>query len=172
VAGIAPDCKNRTPPGAPGAKEYPDTWGSAIGLRASRRSPARHGADGLTSAMSDDREDLRIPPSDEELLKECRIETFRSGGPGGQHQNTTDSGVRLVHLPTGIRVVARTERSQLRNRRLALERLRKRLEEAQRKAPERVPSRVPEREKRKRLEEKRIKGEKKRLRRPPDPERD
>ena len=69
-----------------------------------------------------------IPDSDEELLAECRVETFRAGGPGGQHQNTTESGVRLVHLPTGVRVVARDERSQHRNRSLALERLRERLE--------------------------------------------
>ena len=58
------------------------------------------------------RPDLEIPDSDEQLLAECRVETFRAGGPGGQHQNATESGVRLVHLPSGLRAVAREERSQ------------------------------------------------------------
>ena len=43
-----------------------------------------------------------IPETDEELLSQCRVETFMSGGKGGQHQNRTESGVRLVHLPTGL----------------------------------------------------------------------
>ena len=58
---------------------------------------------------------------------ELRIETFRAGGPGGQHQNTTDSAVRVTHAPTGITVVSREERSQHRNRARALERLRAQL---------------------------------------------
>ena len=49
---------------------------------------------------------MNISADDESLLAECRLETFRAGGPGGQHQNTTDSGVRLTHLPTGISVTA------------------------------------------------------------------
>jgi ribosome-associated protein len=111
-----------------------------------------------------------IPDSDEDLLAECRVETFRSGGPGGQHQNTSDSGVRLVHEPTGIRVVARDERSQHRNRALALQRLRQRLEALNRRPTPRVPTSVPKREKRKRLEEKRRRGEVKRRRKPPEGE--
>jgi peptide chain release factor len=54
---------------------------------------------------------------------EVRFETLRAGGPGGQHQNKTESAVRAVHLPTGLVVVAREERSQGRNKALALERL-------------------------------------------------
>jgi peptide chain release factor len=57
------------------------------------------------------------------LPGDVRYETLRAGGPGGQHQNTTDSAVRIVHLPTGIRLTARNERSQHRNKALALERL-------------------------------------------------
>lgn len=54
---------------------------------------------------------------------DVRLETFRAGGPGGQHQNKTDSAVRAVHVASGLAVVAREERSQHRNRQLALERL-------------------------------------------------
>jgi len=109
-----------------------------------------------------------IPEMDEELLGQCRVEVFRSGGPGGQHQNTSETGVRLVHLPTGIRVVARDERSQHRNRSIALERLRRRLEERNRRTTPRVKTRVPAKEKRRRLEEKRRRCQTKRLRKPPD----
>jgi protein subunit release factor A len=116
------------------------------------------------------REAFDIPADDEALLAQCRVETFRAGGPGGQHQNVTESGVRLVHLPTGVRVVARDERSQHRNRALALERLREKLEELGREPKERIPTKVPKAKKRKRLEAKRRKGEKKRLRRPPEVE--
>jgi protein subunit release factor A len=113
---------------------------------------------------------LAVPADDEALLAQCRVETFRAGGPGGQHQNVTESGVRLVHLPTGIRVVAREERSQHRNRALALRRLRERLEKLRRRRKPRIPTGVPRAQKRKRLDAKRRKGETKRLRRKPDPE--
>lgn len=111
-----------------------------------------------------------IPDSDEELLAQCRLETFRAGGPGGQHQNMTESGVRLVHLPTGVRAVSREERSQHRNRETALARLRARLEERNRRPEPRVPTRVPASEKRRRLEAKRRQARTKQLRRPPDPD--
>lgn len=59
----------------------------------------------------------RIDPGD------VRYEAFRAGGPGGQHQNKTESAVRAVHTPTGLTVVVRENRSQHRNRAIALERL-------------------------------------------------
>lgn len=111
-----------------------------------------------------------IPLDDEALLAECRIETFRAGGPGGQHQNKTESAVRLTHLPTGISITARDSRSQHRNRRLALARLRAALEERARPDRPRVPTRIPAGEKRKRVEGKRRRSFLKRLRRKPAPE--
>ncbi len=108
------------------------------------------------------------PIDDDALLAECRVETFRAGGPGGQHQNTTDSGVRLTHLPTGISVTARESRSQHRNRKMALARLRAALEEQARPEKHRIPTKVPAREKRERLEAKRRRSEIKRRRGKPD----
>lgn len=119
-----------------------------------------------------DNDPFPVPDSDEELLAQCRVETFRAGGPGGQHQNTTESGVRLVHLPTGIRAAARNERSQHRNRALALERLRRKLERRNRPSTPRIATKVPPREKRRRLEEKRRRSQLKRKRKPPDPDTD
>jgi peptide chain release factor 2 len=110
-----------------------------------------------------------IPEDDDALLAQCRVETFRSGGPGGQHQNVTESGVRLVHLPTGVRASARDERSQHRNRALALARLRKKLEAMTRRKTPRVATRVPKAQKKRRLEEKKRRGERKKLRKPPEP---
>lgn len=115
---------------------------------------------------------VAIPDDDDQLLAECRVETFAAGGPGGQHQNRTESAVRLTHEPTGIQVVAREERSQHRNRRRALERLREALVEHNRVPEERKETKVPRREKRKRVENKRRKSRKKQLRKPPDPSMD
>jgi peptide chain release factor len=55
--------------------------------------------------------------------RDVRFETMRGSGPGGQHVNTTESAVRVVHLPTGLAAIARDERSQVANRKRALERL-------------------------------------------------
>lgn len=55
--------------------------------------------------------------------KDLEIQTFRSGGKGGQHQNTTDSGVRIIHKESGAVGESRTERSQSQNKKLALNRL-------------------------------------------------
>jgi peptide chain release factor len=62
--------------------------------------------------------------------RDVKWETMRASGPGGQHVNRTESAVRLTHLPTGIQVVAAEERSQHRNRKLALARLAAKLADA------------------------------------------
>lgn len=54
---------------------------------------------------------------------EFRFETFRSGGKGGQHVNTTESGVRAIHVPTGVSAVSTDERSQYQNKRTAVRRV-------------------------------------------------
>ena len=107
---------------------------------------------------------------DESLLRECEIQTFRSGGKGGQHHNTTDSGVRIIHKPTGIVATARERRSQLQNRKLALARLKARLKKHFDEPAARVSTRVPRREQAKRLDEKRQRGKTKKLRKPPTDE--
>jgi peptide chain release factor 2 len=73
-----------------------------------------------------------LPELDDTITIEIRPEdlerqTFRSGGPGGQHQNKTESGVRFIHLPTGIAAESRTERSQHKNADNAMKLLKARL---------------------------------------------
>lgn len=109
--------------------------------------------------------DYRIPDTDEALLAECEVQVFRATGPGGQSVNTTDSAVRLIHAPTGLVVVARRERSQLRNKHDAVKRLREKLVDAQRVRPKRVPTRPSRAAVKRRLEAKSLLSAKKATRR-------
>lgn len=56
-------------------------------------------------------------------IKDCEIQTFRSGGKGGQNQNKVESGVRIIHHPSGARGESREHRDQLHNKRAAFKRM-------------------------------------------------
>lgn len=103
--------------------------------------------------------------ADEDLLAQCALEFFTAGGPGGQHRNKTETGVRLRHLPTGFVAAATERRSQLQNRGAALERLRARLVAACHVPKKRTKTRPTLSSKRRRLDAKRRQGDKKRERR-------
>ncbi len=113
-------------------------------------------------------ERIDIPESDEALLAQCEVQTFRAGGPGGQHQNMTDSAVRLVHRPTGVTVTSRVQRSQYLNKQDALRRLRLKLRRLNEPPPPpRRPTRPSRASTERRLCEKSRRAAAKRLRRPP-----
>ncbi|CAN0901347.1 Peptide chain release factor 2 [Linum grandiflorum] len=65
-----------------------------------------------------------LESTDDELMRQCDMSTYKSSGPGGQHRNKRESAVRLKHLPTGIIAQAAEDRSQHKNRASALKRLR------------------------------------------------
>lgn len=111
----------------------------------------------------------RPPDDDAALLAECDVETFRAGGPGGQHQNKTESAVRLTHRPSGLVVTARASRSQHMNRRAALAELRRRLDERARPEIPRVPTKPTRASKVRRVTAKRQQSARKHDRRPPRP---
>ena len=111
---------------------------------------------------------ISIPDSDEELLKECNVDTFRASGKGGQHLNKTDSAVRMTHFPTGLIVTCQDERSQLQNKRKCLIQLRGKLEALNYRPPKRIPTRKPRAAKLKILETKKKQSIKKQLRQKPE----
>ncbi|HEV2799009.1 MAG TPA: peptide chain release factor-like protein [Pyrinomonadaceae bacterium] len=95
-----------------------------------------------------------LPEEDEDLLRECEVETFRSSGPGGQHVNKTETAVRLTHRSSGVVVTCREARSQHQNKATCLRKLRERVEKLNHRPAKRVPTRVPRAAKERTLEEK------------------
>ena len=89
------------------------------------------------------------------LERDCDLDFFIASGPGGQHRNKVETGVRLTHLPSGISVTATERRSQHANREVAYERMAARLEEMQHISPPRKPTRPTAASRERRLEAKR-----------------
>lgn len=108
-----------------------------------------------------------LPESDDDLLRECEVETFRSSGPGGQHVNKTESAVRLKHVASGIVVSSQQERSQHRNKVICLQKLRDKVARLNYRPKKRVATRVPRSAKNRTLEEKARRSQIKRLRSKP-----
>lgn len=120
-----------------------------------------------TEAEAGGRELIELPESDEELLRECEAETFRSGGPGGQHVNKVETGVRLRHVPSGIVVTCREGRSQHRNKMNCLRKLREEAARLNHRPAKRVPTRRTRAARQRTLEEKSRRSRVKQLRSKP-----
>lgn len=112
-----------------GAERFASSWEGTVCWNA--KSPLRPGHKRKNwfigvSVLAPPREDTDFE------LRDVEMSALRAGGPGGQHVNKTASAVRVVHRPSGLSTVAREERSQHRNRALALARLRALLDEKKR----------------------------------------
>jgi len=95
------------------------------------------------------------------LARQCRFEFFRGSGPGGQHRNKVETGVRVHHLPTGLKAQASERRSREQNRAEALKRLAALLERRLRRRRPRIPTSKPAAVKEKETEAKRRQARKK-----------
>ena len=111
---------------------------------------------------------IHIPDSDDALLSECKVETFRSSGRGGQHANKTESAVRLTHLKSGIQVMCQDERSQYLNKIKCIKELRLRIKKNNYVPPKRIRTKPTRGSVERRLSTKKHKSEKKKNRKNPD----
>ncbi len=102
------------------------------------------------------------PTTRDALESEVICTFYRSGGPGGQHRNKVETGVRLFHPPSGVRVSATERRSQLQNKELAWERLIAKLKIKNHRPKKRNATKKPHSAERKRLDKKKHRGQLKR----------
>src|SRR5229473_2922324 len=107
------------------------------------------------------------PTDRDSLERDSDVEYFIASGPGGQHRNKVETGVRLVHRPSGISVTATERRSQHANREVAFARMQARLEEFQHVETPRKPTRPTAASRERRISEKRVSGLRKKLRSTP-----
>ena len=106
-------------------------------------------------------------PEEKKLLEECEVSAFKASGKGGQHVQKTNSAVRLVHLLTGITVSSMQERSQYLNKKICLEKLKKKLAQRAQKKKKRIPTQKTKKAKEEALKQKGIHSEKKKMRKQP-----
>ena len=111
---------------------------------------------------------ISIPDSDEQLLSECKVETFCSSGKGGQHANKTESAVRLTHIKSGIQAMCQNERSQYLNKIKCIKELRLRIEKNNYKPPRRIKTKPTRASAEKRLLDKKYRSKKKENRKKTD----
>ena len=111
---------------------------------------------------------INIPNSDDALLAECKVETFRSSGKGGQHANKTESAVRLTHNKSGIQVMCQDDRSQYLNKIKCIKELRIRIAKHNYKPTKRIRTKPTKGSVERRLSTKKHKSEKKKNRKRPD----
>ena len=110
---------------------------------------------------------IPIPDSNADLLKQCEVHTFRASGKGGQHINKTETAVRITHRETKIVLMCQDERSQHRNKEIALDRLRKKLEAFNKRRKKRIPTRATRGSKERRIHAKKNQSAKKDFRKKP-----
>ena len=111
---------------------------------------------------------INLPDSEDALLSECKIETFRSGGKGGQHANKTESAVRLTHISSGIQVTCQDERSQYLNKIKCIKELRSRIDKKNYIPPKRIKTKPTKGSIERRLSTKKHKSDKKKNRQKPN----
>lgn len=107
----------------------------------------------------------RLSPDD--LARQCEVEAFHASGPGGQGVNTADSAVRMRHIPTGITVVSREQRSQLQNRQACLRKIQHQLEVRARRPKVRKATKPSKAARQRRLDAKKRRSDIKATRRRP-----
>lgn len=142
-----------------------------VGAVAGQKAAAKTGASQETAAKPARQSQLswreyaefaKQPP--ERVYQDCKVDVFRATGPGGQGVNTTDSAVRMRHVPTGVTVVSRESRSQAQNRQTCLAKLHEVFARRAKPPRPRKKTRPTKASKERRLKAKRIQGERKALR--------